>query len=311
VRALCRVIALLAGVVLPAPAAADAAARNGRIAFEVVQEEMTCDQCGPNGESMHVGGGSRVWLARPDGRRVRRLPCSHVRRTCSQRRPAFSNDGRRLALENRADLLVLTPGGRVLRRVESFPGWSVVWGPGDRRFFFFRSYARPDNTTSWGVAVGNLEGAERRLHSTLFPGDLAWSRHGLLAWVVLFEGGAPHGVWVGDVRGRRKRRITRIGQSVSWSPDGSRLAVLGTSALHLIDADGGRRRVLTRQCAGGYEEDGGVAWSPDGREIACRSRRGNLVVLNLATMTLRPLATWRQFGNGSVGEISWQPVPGG
>ena len=44
---------------------------------------------------------------------------------------------------------------------------------------------------------------------------------------------------------------------MSWSPDGSRLAFLGFRALRVIDADGGRRRVLTRKCGIGYDEDSG------------------------------------------------------
>jgi hypothetical protein len=71
--------------------------------------------------------------------------------------------------------------------------------------------------------------------------------------------------------------------------DGRRLAVNGFDGL-LVMTPGGRR--LERL---------------DGREIACRSRRGHLVVLNLVTMRLRPVATWRRFGNGTVGDISWQP----
>jgi hypothetical protein len=106
--------------------------------------------------------------------------------------------------------------------------------------------------------------------------------------------------------GRAKTRIAKEAYSVSWSPDGSRMAFLGAGGLNVIDADGGRRRVLTRRCGIGYDDEGGVSWSPDGREVACHSRRGSLVVLNLVSMRLRKVATWRRLGDGTVGDISWQ-----
>lgn len=126
-------------------------------------------------------------------------------------------------------------------------------------------------------------------------------------WLRYLRG--TNGLWVGDPDGRSKVRISRTGRYLSWSPDGSRIAFLTSGALMVIDADGKRRRALTKKCGIGYEDEGGVAWSPDGREIACRSRAGSLVVLNLVTMTLRKVVSWPRFTQGSVGEISWQPVP--
>jgi Tol biopolymer transport system component len=157
----------------------------------------------------------------------------------------------------------------------------------------------------FSVAVTDLAGEVRHLHEGRFIGDTAWSRQGRLAWTVVHERTGA-GLWVGDAAGRTKTRIARDGHYASWSPDGSRIAFLTGGALNVIDVDGGRRRMLTRQCRVGYDDEGGVAWSPDGREIACRSRHSNLVVLNLASMTLRRVATRRRFGEGFVGDISWQ-----
>ena len=301
--------ALLIGALAGAPAAADAAS-NGTIAFDVVQAEETCDQCGPDGGSETVGGGSRTWLVRPDGRKLHRLPCSPSGR-CGSSRPAFSNDGRRLAVERNLGVTLMTAKGRELRRIEPF-GWSPAWAPRGRRLAFGSSYPLSDSRYAFAISLFDLSGGEpRRLFEDVgFAWDIAWSRQGRLAWAVSHEGGSSaNGIWVSDPAHRRKKHISRAGRYLAWSPDGSRIAFLTYGALNVIDADGRRTRVLTRVCQVGYDNEGGVAWSPDGREIACPSRRGNLVVLNLTTMTLRAVATWRGFGEGSVGDIAWQPVP--
>jgi WD40-like Beta Propeller Repeat len=293
-------IGLMAG-----PGAAEAAS-NGTIAFEIVRAEEWCDQCGPQGESESVGGGVRVWLVRPDGSGLRRLPCISGRRPCTDLDPAYSQDGRRLAVRVIDRLVVLAPGGRRLQTVDPFTGHSLAWGPGGKGIAHAAPYEDPDGERSFRVAVTDLNGKVRPVHETGFVSDIAWSRQNRLAWTAVYER-ARSGIWVGDLAGRRKTRVTNDGDSLSWSPDGSRIAFLTFRALNVIDAGGGRRRVLTRKCGLGYDEEGGVAWSPDGREIACHTPRGSLAVLNLATMRLRKVATWRRFGDGSVGDISWQP----
>ena len=301
-------VAAVASAALPAVAAG---ASNGAIAFDVMQGEVTCDQCGDDGNSEVTGGGSRTWLVRPDGRKLRRLPCKPGG-SCGSSRPAFSHDGRRLAVERNLGVTVMTAGGRELRRIEPF-GWSPAWAPGDNRLAFGSSYPVPGSRYAFAISVLDLGGGERRrLYDDVgFAWDIAWSRRGKLAWTVSQEGGSSaNGIWVGDRAGRRKKHVASAGHYLAWSPDGSRIAFLTYRALNVIDANGRRRRVLTRVCQVGYDDEGGVAWSPDGREIACPSRRGNLVVLNLTTMTIRAVATWRGFGDGTVGDIAWQPVPG-
>lgn len=68
-------VAVAAGAALGWPAVCEGAP-NGTLAFEVLTPSETCDQCGPNGESELFGGGSRIWLAQPDGSKVHPLRCS-------------------------------------------------------------------------------------------------------------------------------------------------------------------------------------------------------------------------------------------
>ncbi|WP_051832855.1 protein kinase domain-containing protein [Streptomyces katrae] len=86
-----------------------------------------------------------------------------------------------------------------------------------------------------------------------------------------FTRSTPEGtaVWTANADGSNARRITSIaGGRVSWSPDGSQLAVLrkkdGVQQLFVVGVADGTARQLTS--GGSQVED--PSWSPDGKSIA-------------------------------------------
>ena len=102
----------------------------------------------------------------------------------------------------------------------------------------------------------------------------AWSPDGeRVAYASDEETGAGYlAIYVMNADGSGVRRLTplvRTSLSPAWSPDGARIlfSVLrqGRGDLHVIDADGGSERRLTR-LESVVEVDG--VWSPDGRQIA-------------------------------------------
>lgn len=82
-----------------------------------------------------------------------------------------------------------------------------------------------------------------------------------------------------------------------------------TVGVCVASPDGARRRVLTSRCSTDLFD--GVAWSPDGRQIACQSRSGmpdrqtGLIAINVRTKRLRLIVR----GALHIGAMDWQPLP--
>lgn len=88
------------------------------------------------------------------------------------------------------------------------------------------------------------------------------AKGGLLAFVKTPE----YELWVSGTDGRRPKALSSGNGGLSdlaWSPDGRRIAFLGSSRLQVVNANGSGLRRLTESTVAI-----GIAWSPDGRRIA-------------------------------------------
>ena len=149
--------------------------------------------------------------------------------------------------------------GRNERRLTPFGEYAYdgVWSPDGGRI----AYTTFDLGAVARIVVARADGTGAQVAAS-FQGMreppttfLTWSRDGQLAYV--------------DFNGelRTPQRVLAHGATQpAWSPDGRRIAYVGTGGITVADADGGNAQVIA---------DGGQpAWSPDGARIAYTAAPG-------------------------------------
>jgi len=98
---------------------------------------------------------------------------------------------------------------------------------------------------------------------------------------------------------------------VTWSPDGSRIAVSGGGGLELRDPDGSHPTTLLSLTPAQDGSVGPASWSPDGRSLVFTGRLPGyhdphaIYEMKADGSDLRPL--FEQPGSGSVQEPQWSP----
>lgn len=126
--------------------------------------------------------------------------------------------------------------------------------------------------------------------------EVSWSSRGDLLSTVDNTGALV----IREGRGRRTRRIKAVAYKPIWSPDAHRIGYLAKRGAFVINRDGTQRRLVSTHCD---RLVGAVAWSPDGRELACRARAGRLLITNIRSRRARSLGMRLPF------EIDWQQRP--
>jgi len=207
-----------------------------------------------------------VYAMNPDGSRKRRMTNHGVPGCGQEEGPAWSSDGRRIALAGNG-IVVVNADGSGERRLSS--GSAPSWSPDGRRIAFLRN----------GVHVMTADGrGERELTHDLAVSPLsapAWSPDGRKIVFVRGVGrrNRDREIYLVGADGSGQQRLTRHPWSSSdpvWSPDGRRIAFEGNFQIWVMNADGSGQRRLTARGAHNFNP----AWSPDGTKIAFeRGRR--------------------------------------
>jgi len=236
--------------------------------------------------------------------------------------PDWSPDGRAIVAAGGSGIVILAPGGRILRRIEAPSGVDVPrWSPdGKQVAYLVFSCIDPDSHQDPACAdlwVVRPDGAGRRRLTT--GGDLnatEGSYDSLYSWSpdgrqIAYTG--RHGLTVVDVTTSRKRILrgptSLQEQYPQWSPDGTWILFemqrgpFKTSDLSLIAPDGSHFHRLPH--TGDTFEP---RWSPDGTHIACLLH-SSPSELTWGVAVLRPDGSGRR-RIGSAGDyqvLEWSP----
>lgn len=229
----------------------------------------------------HRTGTWQLYLARPDGTALRRVPLPISARADAESPPVFSPDGSRLLVPAFVTqcrfFLVDVRSLRVLRTGEGCNGTS--WSADGSRFAAVVGFNH--------VAVYDAEGHRR----FALPGTRAlWSARGRLA-----VGNAT--TVVVDENGSLLARLP--GEATAWSADGRRLALQRLGAILLADsASLAHTRVLARGANRAAPGDG-VQFTPDGGFVRYQRASGAWAAIAVTGGTPRPLpggGTWARDG---------------
>ena len=169
----------------------------------------------------------------------------------------WSPDGKTIAVsgerDGNIDLFLLSPRGRVIRRLTTNPGIDVspAWSPDGRQLAFCSS-------RSGGPQIYVLDLASEKIRRVTFSGAYntspTWSpKGGLIAYTSQSRGMR---VKIVDVASGQER-IVAAGEEPSWSPDGRYVVLSADSRLWVASQDGRSLKQLT----GGGGDDTSPTWS--------------------------------------------------
>ena len=204
---------------------------------------------------------SSVWLVNAGGVDARQLTAPLPGTISSDSSPSWSPDGRQVVFcrqTNISNELYVVPASGGTPRSLFVQGVSPAWGP-TRIAYLSPPTQAPGPVTLWTM---NPDGSKPLKVTVAYAVSPAWSRSGSLAYLdqpptarstlVVISGGAFH----------RYPLPVSHATSLSWSPDGTRLAIVGHSTgatkadVYVVGVNGKGLRQLTKN-AGAT----GVSWS--------------------------------------------------
>ena len=225
-------------------------------------------------------------LVSPDGRKVllaargltvATLATGATRRLAAgeEASAAWSPDSERVVFSGREGkglYVVDVRSGRTRTLLRRSWAGSAAWSPDGKWIAFVRQIGYgPDAVYVVHPDATGLRRLTR--YSPNLAGGLAWSRDGRLAFIGSRGSEGRTRLVVVDVQARRVELFrSKLGDgTVSWSPDGRRLAYGGTGSspdarwIYVVDADGRHLHRLTPSWPPSYDRS--PVWSPDGRTL--------------------------------------------
>ena len=163
---------------------------------------------------------------------------------------------------------------------------------------------RSRNTTYTNLYLISSDGLHPR---TFTEGEVhdrspRWSPDGSrLAWLRSQAAGGPSAIWVSNSAAPAPAALTALAMPVTafaWSPDGKSIAFLSDKHLFVIASGGGEPR---RLAGADLHFEGEPAWTPDGENLVCAEKAGEIFAIRAAEGTVRQLTR--------TGEINREPVP--
>jgi Tol biopolymer transport system component len=223
--------------------------------------------------------------------------------TAQLRATSWAPDGRRIAFfatrRQDADLLkayrtplhfplyLIDAAGGKPRRLLDFPVSSFAWAPDSEQLLFVSAYEDPQRNDpdvvngtrapmSAAYILNLTTGDQKRLTGFGQNCSGSWSPDGSQV-ALSFGTYQSSDIYLVNLKSKQTRRLTEsqdINVRPVWSPNGKMIAYLSyspssgggqTAAVHVIDADGARKRRLIDMNT--YQ----VAWSPDGKSLLMQS----------------------------------------
>ncbi len=257
-------------------AAASVAGASERV-YEASQGVESLD-VSPDGRSIAFTSSppnENLFLLRRDGSGLQQITNGTLRRRSAR----WSPDGRWISFHSDSggdyQIWMIHPDGSGLTRATAVPGGLVEarWAPDGSRFLALA----PTDTCIFATGNAGESGSCRPLPKVNAAGDTfyasGWSPDGgKLAGEVWHAGGvAIPGIVTYQFASREYRRLTDVGTSPVWLPDGRRLLYLRGARLECVDVRDGKARPVgfPRSSSGDLPiaEESGFALSRNGREI--------------------------------------------
>jgi Tol biopolymer transport system component len=227
-------------------------------------------------------GNPDIFVINADGTGLVRLTTGEKRATDDT--PFWSPDGQLIAFTSTrdsetlyGDIYVMRPDGTQVRRITTDPTFENIigWSPDSRQIFYSINHEG-----AWTIHRVDLDGSHDTVIVDGSPGVLSSD-----GTAIAFVGpeAKQNTIWVSNVDGTNARQLIdtpATKYSLTWSPDGKRLAF--NLALSVANTDGtGQIQLSDPQTSAGE-----IHWSPDGKYIALQASDANYeVYLAMADVT--------------------------